>query len=123
MFHISKIAHWLPMDFENYSRAGSYKAPLYTVNKFFHDHCSSEHFLCLIGFLTSLSTTRLYPGRAPRLTSDKFYVLPHTRQLGDRDFCLSRSHYTDTNQTSRERAATAGIKPGTSSPRVKGSTD
>ena len=31
------------------------------------------------------------------------------RQLGDHDFCLSRSHYTDTDPTSRERAATAGI--------------
>ena len=35
------------------------------------------------------------------------------------DFCLSRSHYTDTDPTSREQAATAGIEPGTSSPVVK----
>ena len=37
-------------------------------------------------------------------------------ELGDHDFCLSRSHYTDTDPTSRERAATPGIEPGTSSP-------
>ena len=49
-------------------------------------------FVC---FLTSSSTTRLYRGRAPR-----------------QDFCLSRSHYTDTDPTCRERAATAGIEPG-----------
>ena len=40
----------------------------------------------------------------------------HETELGDHDFCLSRSHYTDTDPTSRERANTEGIKPGTSSP-------
>ena len=38
----------------------------------------------------------------------------HETELGDHDFYLSRSHYTDTDPTSRERAATAGIEPGTS---------
>ena len=33
-----------------------------------------------------------------------------------------RSHYTDTDPTCRERAATAGIEPGTSSPGVARST-
>ena len=27
----------------------------------------------------------------------------HEKELGDHDFCLSRSHYTDTDPTSRER--------------------
>ena len=36
----------------------------------------------------------------------------HETERGDHDFCLSRSHYTDTNPTSRERAATAGINLG-----------
>ena len=45
--------------------------------------------LCLVGFLTSPSTTRLYPGRAPRQTVWQFYVLPHMRQ--SHDFCFSRS--------------------------------
>ena len=44
-------------------------------------------------------------------------------ELGDHDFCLSRLHYTDTDPTSRERAATAGIESGTSSLGVARSTD
>ena len=45
------------------------------------------------------------------------------RQRRDHDFCFSRSYYTDTDPTSRERAATAGIEPRTSSQRVARSTD
>ena len=37
-------------------------------------------FVCLFGFLTSSSTTRLYRGRAPRQSVWQFYVLPHMRQ-------------------------------------------
>ena len=37
-------------------------------------------FVCLVGFLTSSSTTRLYRGRAPRQSVWQFYVLPHRRQ-------------------------------------------
>ena len=80
-------------------------------------------FVCLFGFLTSSSTTRLYRGRAPR--QERLTILPaatHETELGDHDFCLSRSHYTDTDPTCRERAATAGIEPGTSSPGVARST-
>ena len=76
-------------------------------------------FVCLFGFLTSSSTTRLYRGRAPR--QERLTIL-HETELGDHDFCLSRSHYTDTDPTCRERAATAGIEPGTSSPGVTRST-
>ena len=51
-------------------------------------------FVCLVGwlvgFLTS-STTRLYRGRVPRLTSDNFTCCPtHETELGDHDFGLSR---------------------------------
>ena len=46
----------------------------------------------------------------------------HETELGDHDFCLSRSHYTDTDPTSREQVATAGIEPRTSSPGVARST-
>ena len=77
----------------------------------------------LVGFLTSSSTTRLYRGRAPR--QERLTILcaaTHETELGDHDFCLSRSHYTDTDPTSRERAATAGIEPGSSSPGVARST-
>ena len=80
-------------------------------------------FVCLFGFLTSSSTTRLYRGRAPR--QERLTILraaTHKTELGDHDFCLSRSHYTDTDPTCRERAATAGIEPGTSSPGVARST-
>ena len=84
-------------------------------------------FVCLfslVGFLTSSSTTRLYRGRAPR--QERLTILraaTHETELNDHDFCLSRSHYTDTDPTSRERAATAGIEPGTSSPGVARSTN
>ena len=81
-------------------------------------------FVCLFGFLTSSSTTRLYRGWAPRQSVWQFYVLPHLRQSWETmTFCLSRSHYTDTDPNSRERAATAGIESGISSPGVVPSTD
>ena len=83
----------------------------------------SPSFVWLVGFLTSSSTTRLYRGRAPR--QERLTILraaTHETELGDHDFCLSRSHYTDTDPTCRERAATAGIEPGTSSPGVARST-
>ena len=79
---------------------------------------------CVVGFLTSSLTTRLYHKRVPRLRSDNFKCC-HMRQsgetitsvsaiqniltdltnreLGDHDFCLSHSDYTDTDPTSRER--------------------
>ena len=80
-------------------------------------------FVCLVGFLTTSSTNRLYRGRAPR--QERLTILraaTHETELGDHDFCLSRSHYTDTDPTCRERAATAGIEPRTSSPGVARST-
>ena len=87
-------------------------------------HVVVVHFcFCLFGFLTSSSTTRLYRGRAPR--QERLTILraaTHETELGDHNFCLSRSHYTDTDPTCRERAATAGIEPGTSSPGVARST-
>ena len=72
-------------------------------------------FVCLfVWFLTSSSTTRLYRGRAPRqerLTISR--AATHETELGDHDFCLSRSHYTDTDPTCRERAANYVITTGT----------
>ena len=90
---------------------------------------SGSHLRCpclfgwLVGFLTSSSITRLYRGRAPRQSVWQFYVLPHMRQSGDHDFYLNRSHYTDTDPISRERATTAGIELPTSSTGVARSTD
>ena len=79
---------------------------------FFDPRSESSLLVCLfgwlVGFLTSSSTTRLYRGKIPRLTSDNFTCC-HTRDwAGDHDFCLSRSHYTDTNPTSRERESNPG---------------
>ena len=111
------------------------KLRIKTRNKFWQDALTSTHtfarkikgdtflFVCLVGFLTSSSTTRLYRGRAPR--QERLTILraaTHETELGDHDFCLSRSHYTDTDPTCRDRAATAGIEPGTSSPGVARST-
>ena len=97
----------------------------YTLFSPLSRRCSfqDKHFVCLFGFLTSSSTTRLYRGRAPR--QERLTILraaTHETELGDHDFCLSRSHYTVTDPTCRERAATAGIEPGTSSPGVARST-
>ena len=72
-------------------------------------------FVCLLGSLTSSSTTRLYRGRGPK--TERLTVLrvaTHDTELGNHDFCLGRPHYTDTDPTSRERAATEGFEPGTS---------
>ena len=66
-------------------------------------------FLCLFAFLTSSSATRLCRGRVPRLTSDNLTCCHTQDRAGRHDFCLSRSHYTDTNPTSREWVVTVGI--------------
>ena len=103
------------------------------VDRILEDHSKVKHknddndfvclFDCLFDFLTSSPTTRLYRGRAPRQRLTILRAATHETELVDHDFCLSRSHYTDIDPTSRERAATAGIEPGTSSPGVARSTD
>ena len=51
-------------------------------------------------------------------------MLPLTIRAGRPSlFCLSRSHYIDTDPTNREWAATAGIEPMTSSPGVARSNE
>ena len=67
-------------------------------------------FVWLVGFLTS-AISRAGP-KTERLTILR--AATHETELGDHDFCLSRSQYTDTDPTSWKRAATAGIEPGTS---------
>ena len=49
--------------------------------------------LCLFGFFTSSSVTRLNLARVPRLTSDNCTCCHTDSERGDHDFCLSRSHY------------------------------
>ena len=71
---------------------------------------SQQSFVCLFGFLTS----RLLLGYIADVSQDwRLTILSaatHETEWGDHDFCLSRSHYADTDPTSRERAATVGIK-------------
>ena len=69
---------------------------------------TSQIFVCLAGFLTSSSTTRLYRGPAPRQSVWQFYMLPHMRQSWETMTSVSVGHISDTDPTSRERAATAG---------------
>ena len=69
-----------------------------------HDRCSQIcGVVCLFGFLTSSSATRLSHGRVPRLTSDNFTCCHTETEQGDHDLCFSRSHYTDTDPTSGEQ--------------------
>ena len=51
-----------------------------------------EGFVCLFGFLTSSSTTRLYCGRAPRQSVCQFYVLPHMRHSWETMTSVSAGH-------------------------------
>ena len=51
-----------------------------------------DSFVCSFGFLTSSSTTRLYRGRVPRLTSDNFTVLLQTRQSWETMTSVSAGH-------------------------------
>ena len=46
----------------------------------------------LVGCLRSSSTTKLYRGRVPRLTSANFYVLSNTRQSGEIMTSVSATH-------------------------------
>ena len=58
--------------------------------------------VCLFGFLTSSSTTRLYRGRAPRqerLTILRFYVLPLMRQSWETMTYVSAGHIIQTVHT------------------------
>ena len=66
-------------------------------------------FLCLFGFLTSSSTTRLHDGGSQDCRLTILVAATHQTELRDHDFCLSRSHDTDTDPTGWEPAATAGI--------------
>ena len=48
-----------------------------------------HHIVCLVGYLTSSSTTRLYHGHVPRLAFDNFTCC-HTRDTGGRPWLLSQ---------------------------------
>ena len=80
---------------------------------------------CLFGWFLNVHFNYQVISRTGPKTEHLTIVRAATREteLGDHDVCLSRSHYTYTDPTSSERAATAGIEPGTSSPGVAHSTD
>ena len=65
---------------------------------------------CLFGwFLNASSASKLYRGWVLRMTSDNFTCC-HTRDgAGRHDFCLTHSHYTDTDPTSRKRESNPGL--------------
>ena len=54
--------------------------------------CQLAFSFGLFGILVSLSTTRLYRGRAPRQSVWQFYVLPHTRQSWETMTSVSDGH-------------------------------
>ena len=54
--------------------------------------------------IVCLSATRLSCGQLSRLTSNNFICCHTETEREDHDFCLSLSHYTDTNPTSRDQA-------------------
>ena len=72
---------------------------------------SLVELVCLVGFLTSQLG---YVEYGSQTDVWQFYVLPQTRQ--------SEETMTDTDPTSRERAATEGFEPRTPSPGVECST-
>ena len=80
-------------------------------------------FVWLVGFLTSSSTTRLSRGPVPRLTSDNFTCRHTETGRGHHDFCLSRSQFTGSDPTSKERTPAVGIESTISWPEVARSTD
>ena len=60
-------------------------------------------FCLSVGFLNVLVNNYAVSQKGPkkeRLTNLR--ATTHETELGDHDFCLSRSHYTDTDPTSRE---------------------
>ena len=75
--------------------------PFTTKKIHFHDS-----IVCLfVWFLNVLVNNYAISQTGPK--TERLTILraaTHETELGDHDFCLSRSHYTDTDPTSRERA-------------------
>ena len=56
---------------------------------------SIDVFVCLVGSLTSSSTTRLYSGRAPRQCLTILRAATHDTEVGDHDFQRHESAGSD----------------------------
>ena len=86
------------------------------------DWAGESLFVCLVSFRPRLQLGCSADGSQDwRMTILR--AATHETERGDHDFCLSRSHYTDTDPTSKEQAATARIESRTSSPGLTRSTD
>ena len=81
---------------------------------------SRNPFVCVFVWFLNVLVNYLVVSRTASMT-ERLTILraaTHETELRDHDFCLSRSHNSNTDPTSRERAATARIESGTSSPGV-----
>ena len=63
------------------------------------------------GFLTSLTATRLSHGQVPRLMSDNLSCCETEIKQENHNFCVRRSHFTDSDLSSRERCSKQGSNP------------
>ena len=96
---------------------------LYPLNYLAHrkKNLPENGWICLFGWFLNVPVNNLAISRTGPKTERQTILRAATpeTELGDHDFCLSQSHYTDTDPTSRERAATGRIEPRSSSPRVR----
>ena len=66
----------------------------------------NEDCFCLFGFINVLFNNQAISRTG--LKTERLTILraaTHETELKDDDFCLCRSHYTDTDPTNRERVA------------------
>ena len=90
------------------------KAQLYYLHCIYCPQFFKPILYCLFvlfPFLTSTSEIRLSSGRVLRPKTANFQCSHTGKEQGNHNFCLSRSHYTDIDPTSREQAPGAGIEP------------
>ena len=86
----------------------SFLVLLFSLFFFFFSTPHIKLQICVVSILfRTSSATRLCRGRVPRLVSDNFTCCPTRDRAGrlHHYFCPSRSNYTDTDPTSRERGS------------------
>ena len=85
------------------------------VGHWYTDFNNNPNRICLfvwfVSFLTPSSVTRLSRWRVPRLASDNFTRCHTETEREVRDFCLSRSHYTDNDPNSKGRTRWSSPRP------------
>ena len=117
--------HDLYLSWSNYTDTNPYSRERAATVKSNPGPPQQESRACLFGWFLNVLVNYNVISRAGPKTERLTILRAATLATGlrDLDFCLSQSHYTDTDPTSRERAATAGIEPWISSPGVARSTD